>query len=78
MAKAPTSRNGTVLVKNDKQINNLSIRTDDLIIKTSRASETVSISDFVDLDTAGVIYYPTSEATIFDPAVGTAYPMGAY
>lgn len=76
--KSPTSRYGEVLNKNDRQINNLSVRTDDLVVKTSSVTETVSASDVYTFDNAGVIYYPGSGADIFDPMLDGFYPMGAY
>lgn len=76
--KAPTSRYGEVLNKNNRQINNLSVRTDDLVVKTSAVSETVSTDEVYIINSAGVIYYPGSGSNIFDPMLEGFYPVEGY
>jgi len=44
------SRYGTILNKNDKQINNLSVRTDDVIFKQSSTEETVTWTEEIESD----------------------------
>lgn len=67
------SRAGTVLFKDDKQINNLSVRTDDLVFKTSQILEVANFVDDFDIQQSGIIYYPGS-TDIFTPgAPGASY-----
>ena len=77
MAKAAAARYGEVLNRNTKQINNLSVRSDDLVVSGSRVFESVSATDVYEIENAGVIYYPASEG-IFDPMLPGFFPMGAY
>lgn len=52
------SRDGMILDKNDQQLNNLSIRTDDLVFKTSFVVETAVFDDEFSIEHGGVIFYP--------------------
>ena len=50
---------GTVYNKNQKQINNLSIRQDEVVIKSSTVAESMLSVDTWHLDHSGVIMFPT-------------------
>lgn len=57
---------GKVFNKNIKQINNLSIREDEVVIKTSTVSESTTSVDTWQLNNAGVIMYP-SGSNLYEP-----------
>lgn len=60
------SRYGTSFNKNTKEINNLSVRTDDLILKTSNIIETIQIVDEVQADQLFMEFTPGT-TDIFSP-----------
>jgi len=63
------SRYGTVLFKNDKQVNNFVVRDDDKILKSSSIVEVFHPTEDWSLENAGVIFYPTEEdGGLYGPA----------
>jgi hypothetical protein len=69
------SRYGTVLNKNDKQVNNLSIRPDVVIIKRSSVSEKVAMVDEISTRGCGNAVYCTDGAAYFDTMINGLTPF---
>jgi hypothetical protein len=68
------SRYGTIFNKNQKTINSLTIRADDLVNKYSSVNEFFQFSDLFALDNAGVVYFP-SNTGVFEPMIDGFYPI---
>ena len=68
------SRYGTVLNKNDKKINDLSIRVDDVIIKRSGVHERITFTDTYKVVGYGNAVYCTDGSSLFDTMIYGAEP----
>lgn len=69
------SRYGTIYNKNDKQINNLSINTDRLILKQSQINENYEPEDEFQFHYSNIFSYPSSGDFIQDPSgLDSFYP----
>ena len=68
------SRYGTVLNKNDKKINDLSIRVDDVIIKRSSVHEKITFTDAYKVVGYGNAVYCTDGSSLFDTMIYGAEP----
>jgi hypothetical protein len=69
------SRYGTVLNKNDKQVNNLSIRSDTVIIKRSSVSDKITATDELSTRGCGNAVYCTDGTAYFDTMINGLTPF---
>lgn len=71
------NRSGTVLDKNDKQLNNLSIRIDDAVFKTSVITDQLTLTDEFTFSQGTVIMYPSGGSDLWIPSTLPGfYPTG--
>ena len=71
------SRFGTVLFKNDKKINDIAVRTDDVIIKRSIVPEEIATTDTYTIKGYSIAVYCTDGTEIFDTMIYGAEPYPA-
>lgn len=68
------SRYGTILKKNDDQVTSLTVRPDDVILKTADTVELFAPEEEYEDFNLGIIFFPSSGPNIFDPQLGGVYP----